>query len=63
MPYFRYRLFFKDGSEAGDATYAALIKPDEIIHVNGGHKLRVVAVVPVDEDSSSYTGFLEVEAA
>jgi hypothetical protein len=63
MPGFLYRLFLADGTDVGEASYAVIIKLDEIIHVAGGGKMRVLDVVPVLEEESRYTGFLKVEAA
>ena len=41
-----------------------MIKPVEEIHGNGGERLRVVAVVPFEEeDEPSFVGLLQVEAA
>jgi len=60
---FRYRLHFEDGSDAGEATYAMMIKPGEKIHGNGGQRLRVLAVVRFEEeDESPFVGLLQVEA-
>jgi hypothetical protein len=40
------------------------IKPGEEIHGNGGQRLRVLAVVPFEEeDESPFVGLLQVEAA
>jgi hypothetical protein len=33
---FRYRLHLEDGSDAGEATYAVMIKPGEEILVGNG---------------------------
>jgi hypothetical protein len=60
---YRYRLYLEDGSEAGEAHYAVTIEAGEIIWTGDGRKLRVIAVVPTDEDSAEYTGLLSVEAA
>ena len=41
-----------------------MIKPGEEIHGSDGQKLRVVDVVPFDEeDESPFVGLLQVEAA
>jgi hypothetical protein len=40
-----------------------MIKPGEEIHGNGGQRLRVLAVVPFEEDESPFVGLLQVEAA
>jgi hypothetical protein len=61
---FRYRLHSPDGDDLGEATYAIMITPGEEIHVNGGERMRVLAVVPFDEeDDSPFVGLLQVEAA
>jgi hypothetical protein len=58
---YRYRLFDVDGADRGEAYYAVLIKPGETILTGDGRKLRVLDVVPVDEDDSPYVGLLKVE--
>ena len=61
---FRYRLHLEDGSDAGEATYAVLVKPGEEILVGNGRRFRVVDVVPFEEeDESPFVGLLKVEAA
>jgi hypothetical protein len=60
---YRYRLYNADGSDAGEAHYALLIRPGETIWTGDGRKLRVVDVVPVDDDDSPFAGFLTVDAA
>jgi hypothetical protein len=59
---YRYRLYTPDGDEAGEAHYAMLIQPDEIIWTGDGRKLRVLDVVPEGGDSP-YAGLLKVEPA
>ena len=60
---FRYRLHSPDGDDLGEATYAIMIKPGEEIHSNGGERLRVLDVVPFDEeDDSPFVRLLQVEA-
>ena len=56
---YRYRLHWEDGSDAGEAHYAVNIKPGETIRTGDGRKLRVLELVPVDEDSL-YVGLLLV---
>jgi hypothetical protein len=52
------------GDDLGEATYATQIKPGEEIHGNGGQRLRVIDVVPFEEeDESPFVGLLQVEAA
>jgi hypothetical protein len=60
---YRYRLYLEDGTEAGEAHYAVLIRPGETIWMGDGRKLRVVDVAPVEEDSAEYAGLLTVEVA
>jgi hypothetical protein len=60
---YRYRLFDVDGAEAGEAHYAVPIEPGETIWTGDGRKLRVLDVVPVEEEDSPFIGFLKVEAA
>lgn len=55
--------FLADGTDVGEAPYAVVIKPDEIIHVAGGGRMRVLDLVPVPEPDSPLTGFLKVEPA
>ena len=61
--FYRYRLHEADGSDAGEAHYAFLVKPGETIITGAGRKLRVLAVVPVEEEDSSFVGMLRVEPA
>jgi hypothetical protein len=51
-----------DGSNAGEAHYAVLIQPGETIHAGDGRRLRVLEVVPTEENPSEYVGLLRVEA-
>jgi hypothetical protein len=61
---FRYRLHSPGGDDLGEATYAMMIKPGEEIHGSGGQRLRVLDVVPFDEeDESPFVAMLQVEAA
>ena len=60
---FRYRLHLEDGTEIGEAAYTQTIKPGEIIWAAGAQQFRVVAVVPMQEDSEVYAGMLMVAAA
>jgi hypothetical protein len=61
---FRYTLHLEDGSDAGEATYAQMIKLGEEIHLGAGQRFRVLDVVPFeDEDESPFTGLLKVETA
>lgn len=58
---YHYRLFEVDGSKAGEAHYAVLVEADETIWTGDGRKLRVVDVVPVEEEGSPFVGLLRVE--
>jgi hypothetical protein len=59
-----YRLHLEDGSDAGEATYAVMVKVGEEILVGNGRRFRVLAVVPFgEEDESPFVGLLQVEAA
>ena len=40
-----------------------IIKPDEIIQVTGGRRMRVLYLVPVPEEDSPYVGILKIEPA
>lgn len=60
--FYKYRLHETDGSDAGEAHYAFLVKPGEEIVTGAGRRLRVVSVIPVDEEGSPYVGLLKVEA-
>jgi hypothetical protein len=44
MPYFRYRLYWPQGAEASSgAEYVERVRPDEIVWMRGGLKLRVLS--------------------
>jgi hypothetical protein len=61
---FRYRLHSPDGDDLGEATYAQMIHGGDEIHLGAGQRLRVVDLVPFDEeDESPFVGLLQVEAA
>jgi hypothetical protein len=58
-----YRLHLEDGSDAGEATYAVMVKVGEEILVGNGKRFRVLDVVPFEEeDESPFVGLLQVEA-
>jgi hypothetical protein len=60
---FTYRLHLEDGSDAGEATQAQMIRPGDEIHQGAGQRFRVLDVVPFDEeDESPFVGLLQVEA-
>jgi len=60
---FRYRLHSPDGDDLGEATYAVVIKPGEEILIGNGRRLRVLDVVPIEDEDSALAGLLKVEAA
>jgi len=61
---FRYKIHWADGSEAGEAEYAVNIKVGELVWLRGNRQVRVLDLVPLeDEDASRYQGLLRVEAA
>jgi hypothetical protein len=57
---YRYRLFDADGNEQGEAYYAVIIEAGDIIWADDRRKLRVVDVVPIDEEESPFVGLLKV---
>jgi len=57
---YRYRLFEADGNEQGEAYYAVIIEASDIIWADDRRKLRVVDVVPIDEEESPFVGLLKV---
>jgi hypothetical protein len=56
---YRYRLFDADGNEQGEAYYAVIIEAGDIIWADDRRKLRVVDVVPIDEEESPFVGLLK----
>jgi hypothetical protein len=60
---YRYRLYNADGSDAGDAHYAVPIQSGETIHASDGRTLRVLEVVPTEDESDEYVGTLRMDAA
>ena len=60
---FRYKLHWADGSEACDASYALNIKAGDLIWISRPNRqLRVLDVLPVEENESPYVALLKVEA-
>jgi hypothetical protein len=57
---FRYKLHYEDGSEAGDAAYADSVNPGDELMLGPGRFVRVLDVVPVDEEGSPYVGLLRL---
>ena len=60
---FRYRLHSPDGDDLGETTYAVVIKLNDGILVGNGRRLRVLNVVPMDDEDSPLAGILQVEPA
>jgi hypothetical protein len=60
---FRYKLYWADGSEAGDAAYADYVNPGEEVLIGAGQRLRVLELVPVEEEDSPFVGLLMVKPA
>ena len=48
---YRYRLYTPDGDEAGEAHYAVMIRPEEIIWTGDGRELRVLDLLQEAGDS------------
>jgi hypothetical protein len=59
---FHYRMYDRDGNEAGDAHYAMPVQPGEAIWTGGRYLLRVVVVIPTSQESEGYADVLLVEA-
>ena len=59
---FRYRLFWYDGADAGEAEYDVSIEPDDTIRLPDCQEVRVLDLVETAKDSP-YDGLLRVEAA
>lgn len=59
---FRYKLHWADGSEAGEASYAINIKVGDLVWISQPtrRQLRVLDLVPVEEEDSPYVGLLKV---
>jgi hypothetical protein len=51
MPYFKYRLHWADGEDAGEAEYVERTKPGELIWLNGGQQVRVESVIETEDES------------
>jgi hypothetical protein len=43
---YRYRLYEADGTDSGEAHYAVMVQPGELIFTGDGLKLRVIDVLP-----------------
>jgi hypothetical protein len=60
---FRYKLCTPLGEEIGEATYRFLVEPGEELTVGDNQHLRVVDVIPLEEQGSDVVALLYVEAA
>jgi hypothetical protein len=60
---FRYRLATPLGEEIGEVTYSFLIEPGEELTIENNRRLRVIKVVPVEEQDADVVALLYVEAA
>ena len=56
-------MYDEDGSEAGEASYAAWIRPGDEVWTPDHVRVRVLEVLPFDEDESPLDGALRIEAA
>jgi hypothetical protein len=60
----KYRLFDVDGGDLGEMRLGDVpIKVGEEIFLGPCRRLRVLDVVPVEEEDSPFVGFLKVEPA
>ena len=60
----KYRLFDADGNDLGEMRLGdAPWKPGDEIFLGAGKRLKVLDVVPVNEDGAKYEALLKVEAA
>jgi hypothetical protein len=60
---FTYRLHLEDGSDAGEATYAIMIRQGEEIIAGDNEHFHVLAFLPLEDEGSPFVGLLQVEAA
>jgi hypothetical protein len=63
---YRYRLYLEDGTEAGKAHYAVMIRPGETIWTGGERKLKVLDVARLSRAwhaGARATAAVEPEAA
>jgi hypothetical protein len=60
----KYRLFDADGNDIGEMRLGDVpFRAGDEIFLGPGKTLRVLDVVPVEEEDSPYVGLLRVEAA
>ena len=57
---FRFKMHYEDGSEAGDAAYADNVNPGDELMLGPGKFVRVIDIVPIEEEDSPYVGLLMV---
>jgi len=60
---FKYRLQWADGSDACEHEDSEAIKPNEILWIGGGRRLRVLELASVADDDSRFDAVLTVERA
>jgi hypothetical protein len=57
----KYRLYDEDGSDAGQASYP--IRTGDEVWTPDHRKVRVLELLPFDDDESPFAGALRVELA
>jgi hypothetical protein len=55
------RLYDEDGSDAGEASYAAPIRPGNVIWTPDNIEVRVLEMLPIEDEESPFAGALRVE--
>jgi hypothetical protein len=59
---FGFRLFLSNGDAVGELhTMIPNWKVGETLLTGDGRQFRILAIVPVDDETSPYRGFFEVE--
>jgi hypothetical protein len=59
----RCRLFDEDGSDVGEARYAAPIRPADEVWTPDHRKVCVLELLPFDDDETTLAGALRVRPA
>jgi len=59
---FKYRLQTPLGEDIGEASYGFLLEAGEVLTL-GDQRLRVIDVIPLEEQGSEVTALLYVETA
>ena len=60
---FRYKMHYLDGKRSRRRAYADNVNPGDELMLGPGRSVRVLSVVPVEEEDSSYFGMLMMESA